>query len=412
MPALGKWRRRDSSLFPVYLIGFLNNMGMAFLYPVIPPYAAHLGASVAQVGVVVGLLPYLSAAAHPAAGLLSDRIGRRRSLVVTTLLNLACNALYLFTSNIQILMMVRVMHGLTSGAFFPAAGALVVDMARPEKRGRALGYYSTASQLGNMAGPALGGFVLKYGGYQASFLTATFIVALAWVTVAFFLRAEPSGWKTAAEFRFTLRWLGARRSIMAQSAAVAVGVGLASFISFLPFYGFEIGLDVGRVGILISTIYLGSVLIRVVAGQASDKLGRVPVIFTGVSLGAIGIFLISILGRDMALYGGCFIFGVGLGSVLPTTAALNTDVAPVWMRGLAIGLGATFFYSGQAIGATLLGTVAASAGFANMYLTTAAFMALGSVTILLLNIRRKPPSCPASGREEGGPSDHRGMVSG
>ncbi|MFH1125264.1 MAG: MFS transporter [Pseudomonadota bacterium] len=387
-PGGGRQGGQEIFLFPVYLMSFLNNMSLAFIYPVMPAYATALGATIAQVGVVVALLPYVSAGAQPFAGFFSDRINRRISLIVGAALNILCFLLYLFTPALGSLMIVRILHGFSCAVFFPAASSLVVDIASQEKRGQALGLFTTATQLGNMTGPAVGGFVLKGFGFKATFLASAFIMTLALVIVLFLLRFVRTEAGPTPAFRITLKWFRDRRAIIANLATMFVMVGIASVISFLPLYGEEIGIDISRVGLLIACVYFGSVLTRVIAGRTSDRVGRVPVILVGLSLCTIGIFLVSIFTREFLLYGACFIFGVGMGAVLPATIALIADVAPPWIRGFALGLMGSFFYGGQAIGATVLGMVAASAGFSKMYLVTAGTLGCIILVILVLAPRK------------------------
>jgi len=369
-------------------MSFLNNMSLAFIYPVMPAYANALGATIAQVGVVVALLPYVSAGAQPFAGVFSDRINRRVSLIVGAALNLLCLLLYLFTSGLGSLMLVRILHGFGSAVFFPAASSLVVDIAREEKRGQALGMFTTATQLGNMSGPAVGGFVLEGFGFKASFLASALLMALSLVIVLFLLRFVRTGGGPTTGFKVSMTWFKDRKAVIANLATMLVLVGVASLLSFLPLYGEEIGIDISRVGLIIATVYFGSVLTRVLAGRISDRVGRVPVILAGMVFCTVGSFLVSIFTRELPLHGACFLFGIGMGAVLPASIALIADVAPAWIRGFALGLMGTFFYGGQAVGGTVLGIVAASAGFSRMYLVTAGSFAAIILVILMLAPRK------------------------
>jgi MFS transporter, DHA1 family, multidrug resistance protein len=184
-------------------------------------------------------------------------------------------------------------------------------------------------------------------------------------------------------------WLGERGAIISGLSTLAVMVGIASIISFLPLYGVEIRIDVASVGLLIATAHLGSVLTRVLAGRLSDSVGRIPVILVGMSLCAIGIFLISVFTKEIPLHGACLIVGFGMGAVLPAGVALLADVAPASMRGLAMGASGVSFYGGQAIGSTVLGIVAASGGFSGMYLFTAGTIAAILAMVFLLIPRGK-----------------------
>ncbi len=98
----------------------------------------------------------------------------------------------------------------------------------------------------------------------------------------------------------------------------------------------------------------------------------------------LGIFLVSVFTREIPLHVACFILGVGMGAVNPASSALIADVAPVRMRGFAMGFNGGFFYGGQALGSAVLGMVAASAGFSRMYLVTAIALTLVILMIVML----------------------------
>ena len=176
---------KDSiSLLPVYCLGFLNFTSMTLLYPVIPPYTASLGATLTQVGIVVAIQSYAAAITQAPVGMLSDRLGRQTLLITGTLVYTLSYFAYLFASNLIVLMVIRAISGLANAAFYPAASALVVDTAPPEKRGEALGLFTTATQLGSMAGPALGGFLLQNYDFQATFVAST-VISIAGLFIAF-----------------------------------------------------------------------------------------------------------------------------------------------------------------------------------------------------------------------------------
>ena len=379
-------------LFPIYLIAFLSFASMAVLYPVVPPYASSLGASVAQVGVVVAVQSYVGAVLQAPGGILSDRVGRRTMVIGGISANVVAYVLYLFASSVGALMAVRTINGITNSAFYPAAAALVVDLAPQEKRGEALGIFATGTQTGNMVGPAVGGFVLEHLGFQAAFLCSAAISLLALLVALFGLRSLRSTGRPVGGHSMTFGWLRGRKVIGGLLGTMFVLVGIGGIISFLPLYGFEINIDIARVGLIISTVYLGSVLTRVVAGRTSDRVGRAPVILSGLFLCATGVFLMSIFTGPVPLHLAALIYGFGMGSALPACTALVADVAPLRMRGFAMGMNSGSFSAGQALGATFLGIVAASEGFARMYLLTAAVITLAMALVLVLTRKSRVES--------------------
>ncbi|MDP2718925.1 MAG: MFS transporter [Dehalococcoidia bacterium] len=367
---------------PVYVVGFLNFAAMTLLYPVMPRFADSLGATVTQVGIVVALQPYVAAVTQAPVGLLSDRIGRRL-LIFGFMIHLVCFLLYAVVTDIGLLMAVKAFNGLANAAFYPAASALVVDLAAKEKRGQALGLFATSTQLGNMAGPAMGGLILQHFGFQAAFLTSAGIALVATMFALSRMKLVRTGALAGGE-KMTWGWLKTRRALASFLATMFIMVGIGSVISFFPLYGKEINIDVARVGFIIASIYLGSVLTRALAGKISDQVGRIPVILTGMLLCTTGVFLISRFTGVFPLHIAAFIYGLGLGSALPACAALIADVAPLSVRGFAMGLNSGSFNAGQAIGATTLGFVAASVGFASMYLVTTISLGTGILIVIFL----------------------------
>ncbi len=380
--------KRSVSLLPVCLIGFLNFTSMTLLYPVVPPYATSLGATVALAGLAVALQPYVAAVTQAPVGMLSDRMGRRKLLIAGILAHIASYFLYLTTTTLPGLMAVRALNGLGNAAFFPAAQALVVDIAAKEKRGEALGYFATGTQLGSMAGPALGGFILRNVNFEAAFLASAFfsIIGLA-VALSQIKHAGAGGPLAAGTENLTLKWLFQGGATMSMMATLMVQVVIASVISFLPLYGVQIGIDIAGVGLIIATIYIGSVFTRVQAGRLSDRIGRLPVILGGMTLCAVSVFFFSFLKTAAPLHVAALVMGMGVGSALPACAAMIADAAPLRMRGFAMGLNSGSFNAGLALGSTGLGVLAEAAGFPVMYLVTSILVGV-SIPFVLVMVRR------------------------
>lgn len=311
---------------------------MAMLFPVVPPFADSLDADVTQVGVLISLQLYVAAALVAPVGMLSDRIGRGKLLTVGICLNLASLLAYLFSSSLGMLVAARILGGLSNGALFPATSTMVVDMVPPEKRGQAMGSLTTASQAGSMLGPAAGGFILKHAGYQAVFLAALAAAAVSLAVCLVKMRGGQASAAPAIKNKANFGWLVNRRVLAGLLAITFIMFGLASVNAFLPLYGRQIDIDVERVGLIIATLYLGSVLMRLLGGWLSDRAGRSPVILVGLGLGSAGIFLVSSFVSETPLHLAGFLFGLGMGLALPASAALLADIAPFQMRGLAMGM--------------------------------------------------------------------------
>jgi MFS family permease len=380
---VGQVNNKTISLLPVYFIGFLNFLSFTLLYPIMPLYAASLGGTVTQVAMAVAVQPYVTAITQIPLAILSDRLGRRTVLIAGLIAFILSYFGYLFTSNLGVLIAVRAVTGLAAAAFYPAASAMVVDIAPKEKLGEALGLFTTGTQLGSMVGPALGGFLLQNYDYRVTFLSSAGISLAGLLFALTKLKYVSGGSVLSLRNSFSMRWLGQRECIVSLMSNLVITIGLASFISFLPLYGPELRINVSRVGLIITTIYIGSVLPRFLVGRLSDRLGRIPVIRAGLILCAFGVLPFFFLTKAMPMHLAAFIFGVGVGSAYPACAALIADKAPLTMRGFAMGINSGTYNTGMALGTTGLGILADSLGFPRMYLVASIII---GISILIMSI--------------------------
>jgi len=89
-------------------------------------------------------------------GALSDLIDRKKLMIVGVLAFALPPFVYPMVTNLDVLIVVRVIHGLATAVFTPLVLATVVAMY-PLNRGVALGWYTSAAQGGALLGPMLGG---------------------------------------------------------------------------------------------------------------------------------------------------------------------------------------------------------------------------------------------------------------
>ncbi|MFZ1059497.1 MAG: MFS transporter, partial [Candidatus Rokuibacteriota bacterium] len=121
-----------------------------------PLYAGALGIPESEIGLIVGFFALSSMTVRPWAGWAADRYGRLPLLVAGTLLFLASSLLYGWSRSVGALLAVRVVHGAGMGLYPTAATAVVADIAPPERRGEAMGFFGAAGNLALALGPVVG----------------------------------------------------------------------------------------------------------------------------------------------------------------------------------------------------------------------------------------------------------------
>ena len=158
----GGGRAPDLSLVPTFIVVAVDATGMGIILPLLPFYSQRLGATPFLVGALVSAYAVCQLVAGPIVGILSDRYGRRKVLLVSQIGTLAGFVLLALAPNLTLVFLARIIDGLTSGNI-SVAHAYAAEHSTPETRKQALGATSGAIGTGLVAGPALSGFLAPYG---------------------------------------------------------------------------------------------------------------------------------------------------------------------------------------------------------------------------------------------------------
>ena len=381
--------RNSFTLVTLYIVAFVGFTGFSLLFPVIPLYAAELGADVAQVGVIAAMNAYVAAFLLIPMGLLSDRVGRHRLLVGGLTLFTLAPLLYPLASNPTQLILVRVIHGMAAAAFLPAAIALVIDLTPPEKRGSAIGWYTASLQLGLMAGPITGGFLLRYFGFDPVFYACAAVSAVALILISARVRAfvyQPA--PEAAEAR-SWGWMKQTLVFAALMTPMFIAVGSGTIATYIPFYADFLGTNEASAGAIITAMYASSALLRIPVGRLADKVDKKLIITSGLGLSALAVGLISPFHTLPQLILLAILFGIGMGVAMPASLAMAADFSPARARGLTMAISTSFFQVGFAVGTTAMGLVGQVSNFQTLFLASGLSMGFGFLLIFgLMRVKR------------------------
>ncbi len=375
--------KNSFTLITLYIVAFVGFAGFSFLFPVIPLYAAELGATVAEVGVIVATISYVTAFLLIPFGMLSDRFGRQKLLVGGLVIFTLAPLLYPLANNPEQLIWFRAIHGLAAAAFLPTAIALVIDLTPEAKRGEAIGWYTASLQLGLMAGPITGGFLASEFGFNAAFYGCSALSLIGLVLA--FSRLQAMAHRSAVtpvKVSSSWRWLGQPLAIAVLLATLLVAVGSGTIGSYIPLYGREFGMTEADAGAIITAVYASSALLRAPVGRLADRIDRKILLIGGVALSAIAVSLFSFFhGLSQFIIIG-IIFGIGMGIAMPASLVMAADFSSASGRALSMAIPTCFFNVGLAAGPTVMGYVAQMSSFETMFLACAASLAFGLFIML------------------------------
>jgi drug resistance transporter, bcr/cflA subfamily len=177
--------KANSKLFLVLLLGVLSAFGpfVVDLYlPSLPQLASffetsasmtQLTLTTAMIGLAVGQL---------LLGPLSDKFGRKKPLIISLVIYIISTVLIVFSSNIEMMIVLRVIQGLSSAGSVVISRAVATDLYRGREMTRFFGLLMTINGLAPIISPILGSLLLEYISWKGVFV----FLALIGVIVLFF----------------------------------------------------------------------------------------------------------------------------------------------------------------------------------------------------------------------------------
>jgi MFS family permease len=284
------------------------------------------------------------------------------------------------------LLLLRFLHGFATAIFSPVASAYVADLFR-EGRGEKLGWFASANDVGATLGPLVGGFILFFtASYSTTYLVVGGLGLLPLLTIlrlpseqrpAVPATANPGRW---VEFkRGVLEVVSSRAIIIASALEAAMYVGYGAFLGFFPIYAEGVGHNDAAIGLIMGAQLATTMIGKPAGGWLSDRLGRKPVILSGLGVCALMLPLVVLGESFFSLIVLSCLFGLGVAMVTPSTTALVADLAKAGRMGSAMGVFGTIWDSGEAAGPILAGFLIASISYFDGFLVISGLMAFAAV---------------------------------
>ncbi|MCL4384594.1 MFS transporter [Patescibacteria group bacterium] len=175
----------DKRLWIIFLIIFVNLLGFGIILPLLPYYVESFGAGPLTIGLISAAYSLFQLLSSPILGELSDKYGRRPILLFSIGGTTLSFLLLGLAKSVPVLFLARIVDG-ASGGNISTAQAYIADVTTKENRTQSMGVMMAAFSLGFILGPALGGFLSRYG-YAVPAFVAAFAALVATLLTYFFL---------------------------------------------------------------------------------------------------------------------------------------------------------------------------------------------------------------------------------
>jgi MFS family permease len=370
--------------------------------PVLPLYAAYLGAGPKGIGFAAAVSPLAGIIFSVPAGALADRYGNRRVLLLSSAIFFTAPLLYLMVSSVAGLAVVRFYHGLATAAFIPVAMAAISRM-HDENRGEALGMFSSATLLGRFFAPMAGGAILGLLAMKnpAVGFKSVYAVCAAFGLITLLIvsrlpkdaggqadgqRVGHGSARVGGVLKTLLELVSHGGILITALVEAAVLFAYGAFETFLPLYAIKLGMGAYEIGAILSSQIISVALTKPLMGKFSDKYGRTGQINAGLLLCAVSVGFISRADGFFACLGLSVLFGLSVSVVTSATSARIADLSRKEQLGSSMGMFASVMDMGHSTGPLVAGMIAAYLGLEKVFMISAsvlisAFVVFGIYTL-------------------------------
>jgi DHA1 family tetracycline resistance protein-like MFS transporter len=315
---------KKSPLLPIFLIVFVDLLGFGLILPLLPFYAKSFGASELTIGLLLASYSLMQFIGAPVLGRLSDRYGRRPILLISQLGTFVGFLMLGFANGLAVLFLARIVDGV-SGGNISTAQAYIADISDEKNRAKNFGLIGAAFGLGFIMGPAIGGFLSRFG-YQVPAFAAAGLSLLS-MTLTYFMLHEPER-RSNASREFSVKAL--KRAFAHPTIGILLsmvftfGLAFAMFqTSFALFASARFGFDVQQTALVLTYIGVLSVVMQlVVVKRVVKRLGENRSIVITLSSLALGLVLLAAVQSPLALIIVMPILSFGGGVTMPVLTSL------------------------------------------------------------------------------------------
>ncbi|WP_123538039.1 MFS transporter [Halosimplex salinum] len=399
---------RFDALVATALVWFLGK----FLRYAFPPLFETIGTTYGVSRTVLGTaftgLMLVYAAMQFPSGLLADRLGAVRVITVGALVAAGGALALAVDAPLWVLVGAMALVGAGTGTY-KTVGVSLLSRAYPARTGRALGVFDTFGTFGGVAAPAAvvvaAGLPPVLGApWRTLFLSAGVVgIALALLFARRVPRRLPDEPAGATEdgagsadaasgdggvpLRTYVALFRDRRFALFVVVTLCFSFAYNGAVAFLPLYlTEETAVSAATANLLFSALFVVS-LVQLVTGEASDRVGVVPILALTLgtaTAGLVAVLAFSATGGPLLLGGAVVLLGLGAHGYRPVRGAYMMAVVPESVAGGSLGVVRTLLMGAGAVAPAIVGYLSETAGFGAAFRLLAAALVAATLLTLVL----------------------------
>lgn len=362
----------SESTQPLYTLEFLKVTVIMFLlmasfttFLLLPIMVKNMGGDAVDIGLVMGVMPIGAVISRFFWGRWMDLVGRKKILLLSTLLNTGVLFLFLTVHSIgPWIIILRVLQGVAMGGYITAVWTITADISPPGRLAESLGIFGIAGMVALALGPWGGELIMNQFEFTGLFIASGLISAIALGLSIALRESRPISGCELIEpsYRKTM----GRGILVILLITFLFAVSRAAFASFFAEYSRL--QQIGSIGIFSIIYSVTTISTRLLTRKLPDRLGRTRVLFPALIIFGTGIGLIAVIQSWPVFILAAILAGLGHCFLYPVLNALVIQRVHSCARGTATGLFISSFDIGIGAGSLLWGVVAQFGGFQLMYI--------------------------------------------
>ena len=381
--------RLSSTVWALGATSLLMDVSSELVHSLLPVYmTAVLGASMLAVGIVEGIAEATASIVKLFSGAISDRLGRRKPLVVFGYALAALSKpLFPLAGSVPLVLGARFMDRIGKGIRGAPRDALIADVTLPEQRGAAYGLRQAMDTVGAVLGPlaAIGLMFLLSDDIRSVLWIAVIPAILAVIVLVYFVSEPNIKTSKSAENPVSFKNLGSLGKYYWSIVALGAVLTLARFSeAFLILRAQDLGMAIALVPLVLIAMNIVYTFVAYPTGVAADRGFKKALLAWGIAALIAADLIIGATRSMPLLFAGIVLWGAHMGLTQGLLSTLVADAAPAPLRGTAFG--AFHLVSGVALlGASVLaGWLWSAFGASMAFYAGAGFAAIALAGLLFV----------------------------
>jgi predicted MFS family arabinose efflux permease len=378
-------------VFTLWLLVFSASSQIMIMSPILPQIGDQLGVPDAVLGTLVSAYSFMVGVFAILAGPVSDRVGRRRMLLMGSGVMTVALLLHGLANSYLSLMAVRIFAGAAGGVLSGAAVSYIGDHFPYNRRGWATGWVMSGAAFGQIVGIPLGILIAGRWGFDAAFQLFALTMALTFALIYFRL-PQPDVVRTTerltvgAAVRDYKNMLARPEVAFAALAFLLMFLGVSTYVVYLPTWlERELGATPQAIAGLFLIGGIANVLTGPHAGKLSDRIGRKGIVILACAGLAVVMLLTTVVVRELWMaYPLFFLVMVLVAMRISPFSALLTALVADHRRGSLMSLTVALGQLGFAVGGAVAGPLFAMGYWTNTLLGAVSMLGMGLIVWFLI----------------------------